>query len=175
VAPSAAAPASSPSDGPRLASGAGAQLPRRGAARAPKLHLRARPARVTVLIDGVIAGRTPLSLTSPGGPFVVEARRAGYSAWRRRFEALTADRRLTMTLARRAVGVGFLTVNSIPWARVFVDGRAVGTTPIRRLRLRVGSHRVLLRDGRGRSIRSFVARIVKGRARVFSFDRSKQR
>jgi hypothetical protein len=38
----------------------------------------------------------------------------------------------------------FLTVDVKPWARVIVDGRAVGTTPLFRHRVSLGSHRVLL-------------------------------
>jgi hypothetical protein len=39
---------------------------------------------------------------------------------------------------------GTLRVNSRPWARVLVDGRFVGNTPQRALRLRAGAHRVHL-------------------------------
>lgn len=38
----------------------------------------------------------------------------------------------------------FLSVDVKPWARVVVDGRAVGTTPLFRHRIALGGHRVLL-------------------------------
>ena len=38
----------------------------------------------------------------------------------------------------------FLSVDVKPWARVIVDGRAVGTTPLFRHRVALGGHRVLL-------------------------------
>jgi len=43
---------------------------------------------------------------------------------------------------------GYLSINSSPWARVSVDGRAVGTTPQVRIRVTAGRHHLLLvREG----------------------------
>jgi tRNA A-37 threonylcarbamoyl transferase component Bud32 len=64
---------------------------------------------------------------------------------------------------------GRLIINSIPWANVFVDGRRLGTTPLRQS-LSAGTHRVVLKDGSGRTVRSFSARIGAGEDRVFSFE-----
>jgi len=53
--------------------------------------------------------------------------------------------------ARRSETVtapGYLSINSSPWARVLVDGRAVGTTPQVRIRVTAGRHLlVLAREG----------------------------
>jgi len=53
--------------------------------------------------------------------------------------------------ARRSEPVtapGYLSINSSPWARVLVDGRAVGTTPQVRIRVTAGRHLlVLAREG----------------------------
>jgi serine/threonine-protein kinase len=47
-----------------------------------------------------------------------------------------------------AARVGFLSVNSTPWAELSVDGRVVGSTPQIRIRVTPGRHRLLLvRDG----------------------------
>jgi hypothetical protein len=64
---------------------------------------------------------------------------------------------------------GQLVINSIPWANVFVDGAPLGTTPLRHP-IAAGSHRIVLKDGSGRTLRSFPARIGPGEERVFSFD-----
>ncbi|HKP62247.1 MAG TPA: PEGA domain-containing protein [Polyangiales bacterium] len=48
------------------------------------------------------------------------------------------------TTVEPEVGAGILQINSRPWARVFVDGRFVGNTPQRSLRLTAGWHRVRL-------------------------------
>ncbi len=43
---------------------------------------------------------------------------------------------------------GYLSINSSPWARVLVDGRAVGTTPQIRIRVTAGRHHLsLVREG----------------------------
>ncbi|MCC6807015.1 MAG: serine/threonine protein kinase [Deltaproteobacteria bacterium] len=45
---------------------------------------------------------------------------------------------------------GYLTINSRPWSTVFVDGALVSkTTPVRRLELSIGKHRVVLQRGDG--------------------------
>ncbi len=47
-------------------------------------------------------------------------------------------------------GRGVLVINTIPWARVFVDGRDTGqNTPVRNLRVSSGSHRIGLRTADG--------------------------
>ena len=40
---------------------------------------------------------------------------------------------------------GLLSVNALPWAEVFVDGTAVGTTPLANLSLPVGPHQVVVK------------------------------
>lgn len=40
---------------------------------------------------------------------------------------------------------GSLSVNALPWAEVFVDGRAVGTTPLANLTVPIGNHEVTWR------------------------------
>ncbi len=42
--------------------------------------------------------------------------------------------------ATLATGQSSLSVNATPWAEVKLDGRAVGVTPLRKLKLRAGSH-----------------------------------
>ncbi|MGE0790254.1 MAG: serine/threonine-protein kinase [Sandaracinaceae bacterium] len=47
-------------------------------------------------------------------------------------------------------GAGTLTINTMPWARVFVDGRDTGrNTPVRNLRVPAGHHRIGLRTNDG--------------------------
>jgi hypothetical protein len=42
-------------------------------------------------------------------------------------------------------GQSLVSVNAKPWAEVLVDGRSVGTTPLRKLKLRAGVHSLTLR------------------------------
>jgi hypothetical protein len=40
---------------------------------------------------------------------------------------------------------GSLSVNALPWAEVFIDGRSVGTTPLANLQIVIGSHELVWR------------------------------
>jgi hypothetical protein len=41
--------------------------------------------------------------------------------------------------------IGRLNVNAQPWARVFIDGKAIGETPLANIELTIGQHVVVLR------------------------------
>ena len=105
---------------------------------------------------------------------LAKARRRGFADWRRRLEPPRENTTLRIKLVRRPKAHGRLTINSIPWATVFLDGTEVGTTPIRGLKVAAGRHRVVLKDGRGRVLQSFVTRVAKNRTRVHSFDHNRQ-
>jgi hypothetical protein len=121
-----------------------------------------------VLLDGREVGVTPQTIRDlPRGTHVVRVMRDGYVAEERRV-AITASRpaqSLTFELERpRAAAersaaqpapgtagrfTGTLTVDSRPsGASVFLDGRAVGTTPMSIATVDAGSHAVRIeRDG----------------------------
>ena len=44
-----------------------------------------------------------------------------------------------------AIPSGSLSINALPWAEVFVDGRSVGTTPLANLSVPIGNHEVVWR------------------------------
>lgn len=62
----------------------------------------------------------------------------------------------------RAASVGWVTVDSYPWARVTVDGRDVGVTPVVRLALPPGAHTVLLESPSTGARRVAVLEVVEG-------------
>jgi serine/threonine protein kinase len=70
---------------------------------------------------------------------------------------------------RLADAYGFLNVYSEPWAQVTVDGRDVGTTPILKLRLPTGEHRVRLKNP-SRAPYDKHVRIVKDRVELVSIE-----
>jgi serine/threonine-protein kinase len=139
---------------------------------AHQLQVRSRPSGAAVLVDGSSVGKTPLDTEAPQLGFVVSVKRRGYHAWTRRVGAPDRDVRLVARLKRRVSGRGKLTVNSIPWARVYLDGRYLGTTPLRAVEVPAGSHRIVLKSHEGKTLRSFVTRIPSGDTKVFSFDRA---
>jgi len=138
----------------------------------PWLEVRSTPPGARVLVNGAPAGKTPAVLPAPTRRFRVKVIRPGYRTWSRRVAAPSEDLVLMAELRRaKPVSHGRLTINSIPWARVYLDGRLLGTTPIRNAKVVAGSHRVVLRDGNGRRLHSFVTNVVASHTRVHSFDR----
>jgi serine/threonine-protein kinase len=47
---------------------------------------------------------------------------------------------------------GTLSINSVPWAQVSIDGRPIGHTPLRRVALPSGPHQVRLVDARAKTV-----------------------
>jgi hypothetical protein len=59
---------------------------------------------------------------------------------------LSADVKLGKTTALTvAVPNGSLSLNALPWANVWVDGRAMGSTPVANIDLAIGNHEVIWR------------------------------
>ena len=77
----------------------------------------------------------------------------------------------------RAAGTGVLDINSIPWARVYVDGRYQGETPRESLRVRAGVVTVKLVSPVRGVTRTFKVRVWANRRtrRVFDLTRGEQR
>jgi hypothetical protein len=129
-----------------------------------RISVRTRPAGVSVTVDGRRRGVTPLALTGlPYGTYLVRMSRDGYVPDQRRItlSASRPSRSIDVALRRLqptpapaktappppATGPyeGALLVESRPTgARVYVDGRLVGTTPMSVASIRVGSHVVRL-------------------------------
>jgi serine/threonine-protein kinase len=64
---------------------------------------------------------------------------------------------------------GTLSVNAVPWARIFVDGRPLGQTPRSGLSLPVGSHTLKLVTGGGET-RTKTVQISAGRETRVTVD-----
>lgn len=148
------APASPPAGTPAAADPSGVQL-----------VVRSTPAGARVRVNGADRGVTPLTLRGLAfGSYGIEVRREGYRYASRQI-ALTEQlpsRELTFQLeradaprlpgaqppstaapARPGGAVGTLVADSRPrGARVFVNGRAVGTTPVRLATLAPGRHEI---------------------------------
>jgi serine/threonine protein kinase len=181
--PSPPEPAPSPAAAPPATAPAPRPAPPRG-----RIAVRTRPAGVSVTVDGRSRGVTPLSLTAlPYGTYLVRMSRDGYVTDQRRvtLSASQPTRTIDVALRRSRPAAaptptkaappppstrpfeGALLVESRPaGARVYVDGRLVGTTPMSVASIRVGSHVVRLElDGYRRW--SDAVRVVAGeRTRV---------
>jgi PEGA domain-containing protein/protein kinase-like protein len=155
VAPPRESPSSLPAPTPsRPASGVVATTPPRSrpAPSRGNLVIRSNPLDADVMVNGTARGKTPLTVRDlPLGSYTIRVTRDGYAPQQRRVE-LTSRRAttgisfsLTPVAAAAAAdkttaGVGSINVQSRPaGARVFVNDRLVGTTPIAIPNLRAGS------------------------------------
>jgi hypothetical protein len=122
-----------------------------------RLLVRSTPSGARVFVDGREEGTTPLTVSDlDRGVHRVRVVREGYATAERRI-TITAARpsqtmsvplaraRTAQTAAAPAAGPGKMTVISRPaGARVFVDEKLVGTTPLQLPSIAAGSHRVRL-------------------------------
>jgi serine/threonine-protein kinase len=128
------------------------------------LSIRSQPAGAMVTLDGRLMGETPLVLRDlAAGPYLLQVARPGYAPRLERVTVPSRGREQTLTFALEAgvtspdqipvnprpaaaAGtVGALDVDSTPrGARVIIDGRYVGLTPLRVPELAAGSHTVTL-------------------------------
>ena len=134
-----------------------------------RLVIQSTPSGALVTVDGQRAGETPVTLTVALGRHDVQVARSGYVPKTDRVE-LTAkqpSRTLHVPLKRGpskdpAVTTGSVNIDSRPrGARVTLDGRRLGATPLRVPELTAGDHRVLVELAGYRSVTSMV-NIVSG-------------
>jgi diacylglycerol kinase family enzyme len=118
------------------------------------------PSKAQVRFDGKPLGETPLSFEAPPGKtHYLQAEKAGYQRVEQElFGAEGEEKRVELilpTLKRgegKATGFanavssepGFLTVHTNPWSKVTVDGDSMGSTPLFKVRLSPGNHRLVL-------------------------------
>ncbi|MCA9667147.1 MAG: serine/threonine protein kinase [Myxococcales bacterium] len=141
-------------------SGAGAarnRRPRRRVARG-RAMIEATP-RLSVTLGRRALGATPLRIKLPVGRHTLLLRHRALGLELRR--VLRVRRRGTATLRVR-LPPGKLQIKARPWARVSVDGKGYGITPIRPIVLSPGVHRVRLSNKRHGSVERAV-KVFPGR------------
>jgi len=129
-----------------------------------RLLVRTTPPGAQVTVDGRERGRTPTMIGDlASGEHRVRIGRDGYVTVERRvvISASRSERSLSVALARarmprpappapvaKKAGPGAVEVESRPpGARVYIDGRLVGTTPLARTPVPAGTHTVRLERG----------------------------
>lgn len=137
--------------------------------------VRSTPSGATLLVNGRRRGRTPLSLRLPVAPFSLELRKPGFRPWTRKIDPrqLTGPIVASLTPVVQRKGTGLLTINSLPWSRVKIDGTYVGNTPLIKMQIPAGRHRVVLLAPGGKVRKSFVVTLRRNQSRAFTFDFTK--
>ena len=112
-----------------------------------RVALRSKPAGARLLVDGRALGKTPLTIELPcrTQPYRVQLALAGHAPFQREVTAVDSEQTVNAQLLQR----GTLTVNAIPWADVFVDGRPLGHTPKIGVTMDPGRHTLKLVTSKG--------------------------
>jgi serine/threonine-protein kinase len=145
---SSAAPPVAEASPPPLAPAPGAASPQAPALpRAGVLRIESEPSGARVSVNGEAKGRTPLELADlPFGSYRVQVEQRGYETQSHEvsLSAGASSGEVRFVLARPAVPAqgGADVVSTPPGASVSVDGRPVGTTPLKGLKLRPGKRRL---------------------------------
>jgi hypothetical protein len=101
------------------------------------------PVELQVLEGGALLGTTSTSrLMLPAGKHQLDLASAALS-----FQtSITVDVQPGKTATSNVqLPNGSLSINALPWANVFVDGKSAGTTPIANLEIPIGTHEVIWR------------------------------
>ena len=136
------------------------------------LSLQSQPASATVMMQGRVVGRTPMELTVPDRRFVLELSKPNHRAWSRSLDpaSMPATIRVVLRPAATRRDTGSITINSMPWCRVTIDGSYVGNTPLMRLQLPAGKHQVELRGPDGAPRKRMAVSLRPGQNLSYSFD-----
>lgn len=159
-----------------------------------RVFIDVAPSDATVSVDGVArADKPPIILEGPvGKQFRIRASRDGYEPVEKTVAVENEDRRVPIRLeplpnaepsteqqhtstktvesTNHPQQNGTLAVSVLPWANVVVDGKPVGSTPIRALTLKPGVHTVeLIHEGLGKH-ETLTKRIEPGRRQTIKLD-----
>ncbi len=111
-----------------------------------RLVVKSEPAGADLLLGTRVIGQTPFDGEVPfDRPLTVHLRSPGFVPVERvitRRDFVGAEPTATLHETLTALLPGFLTLNALPWAHVFVDGEPFGDTPIARRAVPPGAHSV---------------------------------
>ncbi|MBI2892996.1 MAG: serine/threonine protein kinase [Deltaproteobacteria bacterium] len=119
------------------------------------LEIETRPSGARVEVDGALRdGQTPMTIFDlEPGPHVLRLAADGHEPLERRIELEPGESETLELRLRRlrrggtsganateATEYGTLTINTIPWSKVYLGGRLLGMTPLANVRVPAGRH-----------------------------------
>jgi hypothetical protein len=122
---------------------------------AERVLLKLAPTRPTGPIDGALTGASPSDAAAP----LPDSKKVEKVATKKVTKTAKKKPRGRRPPPPRAQGFGKLDIFVSPWARVKIDGRDVGHTPVLNYRLPAGSHRIELRNPELNKSESFKVRV----------------
>ncbi|MEZ4703926.1 MAG: serine/threonine-protein kinase [Bdellovibrionota bacterium] len=109
------------------------------------IRIETNPSNAKVFVDGKYNREKTIDATSANQTYEILVKADGYETTKQSIQASDSSDTVTINLKKVDLGTGTLNVSAIPWAKVFVDGKDIGSTPIIGHKISVGSHRILLR------------------------------
>ncbi len=107
------------------------------------LTVNTAPSGASVYLDGILRGRTPLTISTNPGTHSVKISLSGYKTMVITVNLRSGERRSLSYTLQRVTQYGTLKVSSNPQgAKVYVDGTYRGITPLSISSLRAGTHEV---------------------------------
>jgi hypothetical protein len=112
-----------------------------------QLEVKSHPSGARLIVDGKPFGPTPitLSLDCRSLPYRLALTLRGHAQWQKELAIAEPTVQVAATLLPR----GSLSVNAIPWANLFIDGKPMGHTPRLGLPMDPGKHTLKLVTKKG--------------------------
>jgi hypothetical protein len=102
----------------------------------------ALPFDVQIFENGRFAGTSNAEVMLPPGPHRLELVNKSLNYRAVESVLVESDRAVKIPAA---APMGSVSLNALPWAEVFIDGRKVGETPLGQVPIAVGAHEVVFR------------------------------
>ncbi|MBN2361133.1 MAG: PEGA domain-containing protein, partial [Deltaproteobacteria bacterium] len=166
--------------------------------RAAKLSVATRPTGATVLAGPVVLGTTPIEIDTlaPGVTHTLSVEKRGYQPQEFSVALETGENKsVELTLTRQAGGgkgksgstakptegrpaetsteLGALTLDTTPWTRVTIDNDPYGSTPVFKIKLAPGRHKLRLVNEQENIDVSKTVEIKSGQVSKLNYDLSK--
>jgi hypothetical protein len=125
-----------------------------------EVTLRVTPNNATVYWDGKEGGYNRLNLT-PGRNYLIRVTAPGYVPFERKIKPKATHEFVDITLKAIQIRYGSISLGASPWAKVLIDGKEVGVTPLMDQKLTVGPHVIEFTNPYFTSVRR-KANIVEG-------------
>ena len=106
------------------------------------IFLGSEPTKSKIFLDGIEIGTTPANLRSvPHGKHLIEVRKDGYNVWEKNVNIEPGKENIFTAILQ--VKTGSVSIKSVPKnAKIYLDGKDVGTTPERIKSIIPGTHEV---------------------------------
>ena len=106
------------------------------------IFLGSKPTKSKIFLDGIEIGTTPANLRSvPHGKHIIEVRKDGYNVWEKRVNIEPGKEKIFTAILQ--VMTGSVSIKSAPKnAKIYLDGKYVGTTPERIKSIIPGTHEI---------------------------------